>query len=271
MCGDGAVQRVEERCGNTGEDASSEARERHRLQELRQPVSVAGNGSVAECKPPGRVPLVLAESVQERYGSEVAQREECELLVAVDEDNDTRRPGTETSTSVVEQDRPSKLRPQLLLREVGGGGAAGRREDTEQGQLPIAARVFDDMHLARAQAKCRACFECLFGVATQNTAGAFRNPHDLVVEVVVPRRPAGWEVADEQRRPRRAVVWPEEHPKAARAGRLGRARGTDVDDDLARAEWRMAVCLRSDGRLQDDELPGARFEPRVLAGEDERS
>ena len=90
-------------------------------------------------------------------------------------------------------------------------------------------------------------------------AGPFRNPHDLVVEVVVPGRPARREVADEERRPRRAVVRPEEHPEAPRSGRLRGARGVDADDDLARAERRVPVGLR--GRLS----PARRRAPRRLA------
>ena len=65
---------------------------------------------------------------------------------------------------------------------------------------------------------------------------------------------------------------PEEHLEASRAGRLGRARGVDADDVLARAERRMAIGLRPDRRLQEDELPGpgstvARSPARTSAAE----
>lgn len=64
MPGDGAVHEVEQRWRKTGEEASSETRERHGLQELYEPVPVAGDGSVSEREAPGRVPLVLLESAQ---------------------------------------------------------------------------------------------------------------------------------------------------------------------------------------------------------------
>ncbi len=66
MSGDGPVHGVEQRCRDTGDEASSEAREPHCLQEPREPVSVAGDGSVTEREPPRRVLLVLVEAVQER-------------------------------------------------------------------------------------------------------------------------------------------------------------------------------------------------------------
>ncbi len=114
MSGDDAVHGVEQRSRNARGEARGETGERHGLQEPREPGPVAGHGSVVEREPPRRVPLVFGKPVQERRGSKVAQREECKLLVPVDEDDDTRRPGTETSASVVEQDRPAKL-SQLLL------------------------------------------------------------------------------------------------------------------------------------------------------------
>ncbi len=86
----------------------------------------------------------------------------------------------------------------------------------------------------------------------------------------MPRRTARREVADEESRPRRAVVRPEEHLEASCTGGPGRARGVDADDVLARAERRMAIGLRPDCRLQEDELPGARLDSSSLAGQDER-
>ena len=50
------------------------------------------------------------------------------------------------------------------------------------------------------------------------------HPDDLVVQVVVPRRLPRRDVADEHRRPRRAVVRPVEHLERARARCLARAR-----------------------------------------------
>ena len=98
-----------------------------------------------------------------------------------------------------------------------------------------ALRVLDDVHLARAKPERDAGRERLRVVADVEPALPAQDPDDLVVEVVVPRRLPGRDVADEHRRPRRPVVRAVEHLERPRSGRLARLDVVERDDRLGRA------------------------------------
>ena len=85
----------------------------------------------------------------------------------------------------------------------------------------------------------------------------------------MPRRTARREVAEEEVARAEPLCGPKSTWKL-RAPVARGARGVDADDVLARAERRMAIGLRADCRLQEDELPGARLDSSTLAGQDER-
>ena len=96
----------------------------------------------------------------------------------------------------------------------------------------IGRRVLDDVHLARPQAERAAGGQLLDLVTEVEPALAVEHPDDLVVEVVVPRRPARRDVAHEERRAGRAVVRAVEELEGARAGRLARLDVLERDDAL---------------------------------------
>src|SRR5262249_2607207 len=104
-----------------------------------------------------------------------------------------------------------------LGREVCGGGASRRGEDPDERQLVVVARVLDDVYLAWPEPEGGPAGEALGRVTHVEPARAFDDPDDLVVQVVVPGRPARREVPDEERGARRARVRPEQDLERARA------------------------------------------------------
>ena len=82
-----------------------------RLEELHAAGAVADDGSAGLCQVPGRESLLVREAGEEGFGHGIAQRQEGELVVPVEERDDTRREATQASVRVVQEDRPARVLP----------------------------------------------------------------------------------------------------------------------------------------------------------------
>jgi hypothetical protein len=106
MAGEHLVDAVDERAGPERSQAATERPRQPQLGEHSDPASVvAGEGrAVAQDEPPALVPPLVRDRLEQALRRLVGQREQRELLLSVERDDDPRRPAAELSAAVEEQD-----------------------------------------------------------------------------------------------------------------------------------------------------------------------
>jgi len=102
MLGGEPIGAFEDRVGNACEHSRSAPCERHRLQKPHRSGAVPDHGSVGAGETPRGEALVLRKAREERSGFRIGEGKNRELLLAVEADDDTRRPAAEPSPAVVE-------------------------------------------------------------------------------------------------------------------------------------------------------------------------
>jgi hypothetical protein len=105
---DDAVRAVEDGIRHEAQNAREGPRQAERPQELPTSSATPDRGSVCEHEPPAGLALRNRHAVQQLTCARVVQREEPELLAAVEPGDDPRRPAAEASLGVVQQHRPAK-------------------------------------------------------------------------------------------------------------------------------------------------------------------
>jgi hypothetical protein len=108
MAGDEAVPTIENRLRREPQETRERLRQAERLQELPAPGATAHCGSIREYEPPAGLAFHGRHRVQQLPRLRVVQREERELLAAVEPGDDPRRPAAEASLGVVQQDGPAE-------------------------------------------------------------------------------------------------------------------------------------------------------------------
>jgi hypothetical protein len=106
---DHVVGGLESGVGKRGEQTRRPTSPSHRAEQRDAAPSAPDEPPVPENQVPGREAFVGAKRGKEVTRVRIVHRQECELLAAVERGDDPRRPATEASAPVVEQDRSAEL------------------------------------------------------------------------------------------------------------------------------------------------------------------
>lgn len=105
------VEAVEHAVGNAPEEATDRSRDAHGGEELGAAGAVSRERAVRTGESPGRRPFALGQLGEERRCRVVLERQDRELLTAVEPVDDARREPAEAALAVVEEDRAGRRHP----------------------------------------------------------------------------------------------------------------------------------------------------------------